>query len=103
LIEQFTRFLRLKPQPKLWHWTPVLLHRLKDHHHSFALFGTHKNESAYQLIGFGENPIHEEISIISPDSTPLNFIVGEVLPQQGWCKLGLDNCSRWKSSISATL
>ncbi|MCE2960154.1 MAG: glycosyltransferase [Akkermansiaceae bacterium] len=100
LIEQFTRFLRLKSRPKPWKWSPVLMHHQNDNHLSLALVGARKGESPSQLLGFGENPIHEMVSVISPDGETTRFLVGEPLEQQGWCKLGLDGCTRWKFSVS---
>lgn len=100
LIEQFLRLLRFRPRPKLLHWTPVLMRRESEDHLSLALIGGRKGESPSQLIGFGKNPIHEKVTAISHDGKTTAYAVGEPLELQGWCKLGLDGCTRWKSSLS---
>lgn len=100
LIEQFARFFRLKSRPKPWKWSPVLMRHQNDNHLSLALVGARKNEPPSQLLGFGENPIHEMVSLISHDGKTTRFLVEKPLEQQGWSKLGLDGCTRWKSSVS---
>lgn len=100
LIEQFFRLLRLKPRPKLLQWSPALMRRNEADGLSLVLIGARKGESPSQLLGFGRNPIREKVTVMSHDGKTTELLVGDPQELQGWCKLGLDGCSRWKSSLS---
>lgn len=96
LVEQFFHFLRLKPQAKLPLWAPGLLQSASESKKSFVLIGTCPGESPSQLIAFDENLTGENISVVTPEGKRLELRVDKPMELQGWCKVGLDGCTRWK-------
>jgi cellulose synthase/poly-beta-1,6-N-acetylglucosamine synthase-like glycosyltransferase len=100
LIEQLLRCLRLKSRPKLLQWSPGLMRCAKNDDLSLVLVGARKGESPTQLLGFGVNPINQKVTVTLHDGKLTQFLVGGPSEMQGWCKLGLDGCTRWKSAIS---
>ncbi len=100
LIEQLFQPIRMKSRPKLFDWTPGLMRTNHANDPSMVLVGSRKGESPSRLIGFGQNPIQQNITVTSADGCESQFLIGAPLEMQGWCKLGLDGCTRWMSSIS---
>jgi len=100
LIEQFLQILHLKPRPKLPHWCPGLMQCGRESTTSFVLVGTRLGEDTPQIIAFDGNLAGEMVTILTPGGNHLELKVGQPIEQQGWCKLGLDGCTRWKFTTS---
>lgn len=100
LIEQFLQILRLKPRPKLPHWRPGLMQCGRESTTSFVLVGTRPGEDTPQIIAFDRSLAGEMVTIRTPEGTHLELKVGQPIELQGWCKLGLDGCTRWKFTTS---
>lgn len=100
LIEQFFQLLRLKPRPKLPRWSPGLMQCGHESKKSFVLVGTRLGEDPSQLIAFDGGLSGQMVTVLTPVGKRLELSVDQPMELQGWCKLGLDGCTRWKFATS---
>jgi cellulose synthase (UDP-forming) len=101
LLEQFFMKLRFKSRPRLLKWKPGLMQCEGESRQSLAFVGGSDGKGFTQLLGFGESLEGKRARITMHDGQVTEYLVGEALGMQGWCKVGLDGCVRWKSSIAA--